>query len=90
MTHKRVLKEGEGELGNVAKDGKGCHLVRLEMRWKVVESDSGVTLISISKIGKEQRRLWCALEMKGNEITCFRLNKTKSLRCLLGRKASDF
>lgn len=66
MTHKRVLKKGEEELGNVGKDRKGCHLVRLEMRWKLVESVSGVAFISISQIGKEQRSLWCALEMKGN------------------------
>ena len=68
MTHRRVLKKGEKDLGNVAKDGKRCHLVRLEMRWEVMESVSGVTFISISTIGKNKSLVCSRNEGEWNDM----------------------
>lgn len=54
------------ELGEVAKDGNGWLLVRLEKRWKWWSLPQ-MLLICISKIGWEQRSL-CALEVQENEM----------------------
>lgn len=73
------------ELGEVAKDGNRWLLVRLEKRLSL-QSLPQMLFICISKIGREQKSLWCALEMKGEWNDVFELKQDRCLVSLLAEK----